>query len=374
MHVAMVTPFPDDLDRPNSAIQVVAAPLVRSLVAMGVQVTILNWRSRADQPYQHPTLPCEVIPLRDHQPGHLTNWLISSRTVRSIVDKLNPDVVHVQGDVELGAALDCPRVLTVHGISWKDEWLLAGPRRYLTVPLLAYTFRKCSKTYKDVVLISPYSREAAVFHPDARLHDIFNPIYDCFYDVPRRPFTPIVLDIAHLSPLKNTMGALHVALRVRESIPDVRFRFAGKWTQTQPGFRHQVEAFCRDRQLYDTVDFLGFKFREELMEEMANAACLFLPSFQENAPLVIAESMAAGLPVAASKVGGIPWMVKEHETGLLFDPHQVDAMADALIALLSDPDRCALMGQTARTYAEKDFRADAVAAQTARVYERAIAG
>lgn len=82
--------------------------------------------------------------------------------------------------------------------------------------------------------------------------------------------------------------------------------------------------------------------------------------------------MAAGLPVLASPIGGIPWMIEEGKAGLLFDPRKQREMADCLIEVLRDPALCERMGQAAREKARRRFRPDVVARETLDVYQQAI--
>jgi glycosyltransferase involved in cell wall biosynthesis len=173
--------------------------------------------------------------------------------------------------------------------------------------------------------------------------------------------------------LKNTLGVVRTAAVLRRTIPGVRFRIAGPWQRNNPACQQTVEQFCKAEKLDDTVTFLGPLSRQAILNELAGAACLFLPSFQENAPMVIAEAMAAGLPVAASNVGGIPWMVTHGKTGLLFDPHRLDDMVECLRRMLVDPAFCGTLGQAAFQEASDRYRADRVAERTLAVYDEAIA-
>lgn len=63
MHVAMVTPFPQDPERPQGAMQVIAVPLIRSLTKLGARVTVINWGSKETGSYTEPSLGCTVVPL-----------------------------------------------------------------------------------------------------------------------------------------------------------------------------------------------------------------------------------------------------------------------------------------------------------------------
>ncbi len=205
------------------------------------------------------------------------------------------------------------------------------------------------------------------------MHDIDNPIEDCFFSVDSVAGDPVVLVVGILHEGKNTLGAIRVAEAVRNRVPNVRFRLAGPWSgRTSETYRQQVLSCHKQHGLESTVDFLGFLDRNRLLEELSRASCLFLPSFQENAPMVIAEAMAAGVPVAASRICGIPYMVEEGKTGFLFDPNDEDEMADRLCDLFASPDLRKQMGQAAKQVAENRFRADRVAKRTIEVYKKAI--
>jgi len=373
MHVAMVTPLPADPGRPSGGVAVGSAVLIRSMVRCGVKVTAIAWGSTRSEPWFDERLECPVIPLSLRHPAFLMNWLVTPGVLKRLVDDVKPDIVHVQDVPEIGGALTCPRVFTMRGYNPRDEWLLGGTRRYVTAPVMALTFWWYKRKYKHVIMISPYSRRVGGWARDACLYDIPNPIEDGFFSVHNERFSPTVLVVGVLSNLKNTLAVVQAAAALRLRFPDMRIRIVGPWRENNPDYRRRVEDLWRKERLQETVHFIGQLTRDQIMAELSRAACLFLPSFQENAPMVIAEAMAAGVPVVASRVGGIPWMVEDGKTGYLFDPHRLDEMVDRLKRLLMDGDLCRQMGQNARQVAEGRFRAEVVAQKTLKVYETALA-
>jgi len=96
------------------------------------------------------------------------------------------------------------------------------------------------------------------------------------------------------------------------------------------------------------VKFLGW--REDIHEIMPVFDLLVLPSLNEGMGRVLVEAMAAGKPVVASEVGGIPDLVKHGETGYLVRPADEKALANGIKKLLNDPERARQMGQRGKEY------------------------
>ena len=111
------------------------------------------------------------------------------------------------------------------------------------------------------------------------------------------------------------------------------------------------------------------------MDELLACADLFLlPSENESFGLAALEAMACGVPVVASNTGGLPEVVTHGDSGYLFAPGDVGAMADAGIELLSDPARWRAVSAAARRVAVERFSATSVVPMYERLYERVVNG
>lgn len=97
-----------------------------------------------------------------------------------------------------------------------------------------------------------------------------------------------------------------------------------------------------------------------------------LPSRSEGLGLVLVEAMAAGRPVVATRVGGVPEVVLHGETGLLVEPGDVDGLAGAIRRLLEEPELAGRLGAAGRERARQLFSAERMADQTAALYEELI--
>jgi starch synthase len=117
----------------------------------------------------------------------------------------------------------------------------------------------------------------------------------------------------------------------------------------------------------------GMLARREVIQLLSHARVFACPSVYEPLGIVNLEAMACGAAVVASRVGGIPEVVADGETGLLVPPDDPDALAGGLNTLVRDPDLAAAMGQRGRARAAAEFDWAAIAAQTAALY-RELAG
>jgi glycosyltransferase involved in cell wall biosynthesis len=93
-----------------------------------------------------------------------------------------------------------------------------------------------------------------------------------------------------------------------------------------------------------------------------------LPSLNEGLPMTVLEAMAASKPVIATRVGAIPSVIKEGETGLLVDPGDADGLRDALARLLSDSDLCQRLGAAGHDWVRRNYTSEAMAMKYRQMY------
>jgi len=132
-------------------------------------------------------------------------------------------------------------------------------------------------------------------------------------------------------------------------------------------------ALARDLGLQGQVTFAGSVSEELLPKYYASCDLLVLPSRDESEGygLVILEAMAAGKPVVGSRVGGIPDVIRDHETGLLVEPNDSPKLAEAITTLLLDDKLRRSMGLAARRFAE-DHDWERVTSEVETVYQEVI--
>jgi glycosyltransferase involved in cell wall biosynthesis len=117
------------------------------------------------------------------------------------------------------------------------------------------------------------------------------------------------------------------------------------------------------------VKFLGW--RDDVAEIMQIFDIFVLPSLNEGMGRVLVEAMAAGKPVVASKVGGIPDLVKDEKTGLLVPPGDEHALANAIMRLANNPSEARRMGAAGKFYCHP-FSLEAMVEQLDHLYDEII--
>ena len=120
------------------------------------------------------------------------------------------------------------------------------------------------------------------------------------------------------------------------------------------------------------VEVIGFIGRDELAQHFRLSSLLVLPTFEDNCPMVILEAMAAGLPVAASRVGGVPDLITPEKDGLMFDPHDPADMRACLERLVREPDTRARFGAAGRVTAQERFHPKVIAAEHLKIYREVM--
>jgi glycosyltransferase involved in cell wall biosynthesis len=165
--------------------------------------------------------------------------------------------------------------------------------------------------------------------------------------------TPLVGVISRLTRLKGLEHFLEAAAIVRSRMPGVRFLVVG---ETSPMDRHYLEELQRYAArcgVADDVIFTGL--RTDVPAVLASLTVSVMPSLNEALSNVVLESMAAGTPTVATRVGGTPEAVLDGVTGVLVPPADSAALADAITHLVKQPQLAVHLGREARARIADQF-------------------
>lgn len=284
-----------------------------------------------------------------------------------------PDVVHGQGvagegllAVRVARRLGVPSVVTVHGRLDKEARLYSDSvRAFLARRVMDRALRGAT----GVVFVSPYGTDELRLRRGARSRVIANAIDDEAFDLSRAKRTQTVLYAGFVGRRKRLQDLVRACSRARRQLPELRLRIAGPVRESD--YAAEVHDEIAAQGMGDAVDLLGPLTPAALRVEYQTAGVLALASEEENAPQVIAEAMATGLPVIATAVGGVGWMLSGGG-GDLVRVGDIAAMEDRVVTLIGDEAAWTEKSRAARRDAER-FRADRVAAETRRLYSDAMA-
>jgi N-acetyl-alpha-D-glucosaminyl L-malate synthase BshA len=263
-----------------------------------------------------------------------------------------------------------PFVTTLHGT---DITLVGLDRSYL--PITRYSIQESD----GVTSISNYLKEKTVESFDVTNAievvtnfvncDVYTPICDETQraDARRRiaaQHEAILMHLSNFRPVKRVVDVVKIFARIAKQIP-AQLVLIGDGPD-----RSAAEWLAHDLGIQSRVHFLGKQ--ERVNELLPLADLLLMPSELESFGLAALEAMACKVPSIATRVGGVPELIDDGETGLLYKVGDVDGMAEGALSLLQAPDRLNAMREAARRTAQKRFCASLVVPQYVRYYEQVL--
>jgi len=178
----------------------------------------------------------------------------------------------------------------------------------------------------------------------------------------------VITIVGRLTPLKGHPYFLKAMAKVVRSKPYIKVRIVGDAPCKKEFYRQELEVLTRHLGLAGHVEFLGR--RKDVPQIMASSDVVVMSSIEPEAfGRVIIEAQAVGVPVVATRVGGIMEVVEDEHTGLLVLPRDTDAMANAVLRLLDDRALARRIVVNARRKLEENFTLAHMAGQTIQVYQ-----
>ena len=336
--------------------------------ALPTRLTQLNERVRFHE------VEMMSYPLFEHQPYTLA--LATKMAKVAETEKLDLLHVHYAIPHSISAILAreslkpnryLPVVTTLHGT---DITLVGADRSYL--PITRYGIVQSD----GVTAISQYLKNATheIFHFD---NITVIPNFVCQHDYSRqsRPelrtsLAPagetLLVHVSNFRPVKRPVDCVEIFSRVLKKGLAARLVMVGDGSE-----RTNAEHRARCLGIYEKCSFVGKQ--PNIVDYLSVSDVLLLPSEQESFGLAALEAMACEVPVIASRVGGLPEVVDDGDTGYLSEVGDVDKMADDAARLVADKELRVAMGRRAREAAVSRYRTDLVIPQYISFYEQVLA-
>lgn len=372
--VAMIADYPDSDHRIDGGVQAVTKYLVDAISAIaGVELTVIGFRQAIldIRVEENPKFVRYHIPYSSL--GTLSGFAKDQKRLNACLATIRPDIVHSQGAGHFGILAQrtvYPTVITIHGILTQEAQYLDQLSRRLRTLLQGWMANfYCIRRATNTILISPYVKTYYGSKLRGRLYHIPNPIDEKFFNVARQESYGRIIFAGRLYALKGISDLISAVAKCSHR-DQVKLIIAGPISDTS--YEDELKRDVLRNDLTDQVEFRGPLRTDEFLAELSTCSCLVLPSYQETAPMVIQEAMAARVPVIASNICGIPYQIRDRKTGLLVTPGDTDQLANLLDELLGDPVLRERLSNAARQQAEEEFQAARIADKTVGVYREII--
>ena len=362
---------------------VVATELGIELAALGHEMHFISYSQpfrlsgRSDGIFYH-EVPVSNYPLFEFPPYDLA---LASR-MAEVAEFYELDLLHVHYAIphsvsallarQMLAACGrrLPFVTTLHGT---DITLVGLDRSYLRIT------RHAIQESDGVTSISNYLKEVTIadFGVDRPIEVISN-FVNCDQYAPvtddeerararghlAKPDEALLIHLSNFRPVKCVVDVVKIFASIAREMP-AQLVLIGDGPD-----RSAAEWLAHDLGINTRVHFLGKQ--EQVNELLPLADLMLMPSQMESFGLAALEAMACKVPSIATRVGGVPELVEDGVTGLLFSPGDVDAMAHAALQLLGDRERLKTMRDAARRAAQKRFCSSLVVPRYVRYYEQVL--
>ena len=333
-HVRIIGPLTRGLDPARYAVEAwflgEEGPLVGALEAAGARVRVVKWRGGRWDPagawrFWSGLRSEEFAIIHQHWGGRSVRWLARAATGAAIVLHLHGRVAEPYGPKPI--LLRARGVDTVIANSHAVAAWVVGMQPQVVYP--------------GVCIPSDDGRESSL----------------------QRIGREIVIGTAgRLVPIKGTLYLVRALAALRPEFSNLRLEIAGAGPE-----RMAIENEVRLLDLQDSVTFLGWQ--TDLASVLVTWDVFVQPSLEEGFGIATLEAMAAGLPVIATAVGGLPELVKDGRTGWLVPPGDSTALAERLRLLLLNPEKRHAMGAAGQARARDSFSIERMVEAISKIYD-----
>jgi len=291
--------------------------------------------------------------------------------ISRLIKRIKPDVVHGSGtDHEYGfiaVKSGLPSVVTVHGP-------MSLIHREFPFPWVSVNrvFAKYEPSILQAAnaVIFPTERIAQFLRHHLRgiTRIIPNAVTSAAFALESSSVTKDVdiIWVGKIYPLKRPHYLLEAIKLLRDEGVPVCARLVGAVSDRD--YFSRIQNYVKDNHLENSVEFLAPLKNEEIIALMKKSKMLVMCSAFENAPMVVAEAQAVGIPVIATNVGGVESMIEHGKTGFLVEKDNLPSLASAIRRILLNQQDIKSVIQNAQAYAKATYEPMIVASKTAEVY------
>lgn len=305
---------------------------------------------------------------------HFSIYYSIPKEVMKLVESLKPDLIHIHGTYPPYSIIplianNYPIVITLHGIVSVESNFSIKSKFLLHNRIYGLLEKQAISKASRLIAVSPSIVEYCLkmgINP-SKVDLIPNGIALDEYEFENKNQTfPSLLYIGRLIKIKGIDILIRALPIIKMSYPQMKLYIAGTGGQS-----NKIKSLVKKMDLTENVVFLGNIFGIEKKSLVSSVDVFVLPSRYDACPIVLLEAMESSKPIVASRVGGIPYLVNDGETGLLFEVGDVNQLANNVLDLLNNEALKLKMGKAGRERANL-FSWNNIADQTIKTYKEVL--
>ncbi|MBS1741498.1 MAG: glycosyltransferase family 4 protein [Bacteroidetes bacterium] len=375
--IVLAIHFPLDIDNIRGGVHSAISNLLKGFASYDIQVRLVSFNTEiSEEKHVQLTDKIDIVYCPEGSlPFHSLNYLVNcGKQVRKHIRLFKPDLIHYEaGDAFLFTKIlglkKIKHLQTIHGIAIAE----ARVAKKLKVKLSSYFNGMIEKVMfpKNIIHLSNYSKRTYENKKTDNDSIIPNAVVSNYFDIPLKKKTDNrLLYVGVIDRNKNILFLLRGLHEMVEKGKPYHVDVLGGFKDMM--FKEEVEWFIEEHKLANYITFHGWVPQSKVIETVTNIDILVVSSNQESLPMVIAECMAAGRVVIASKVGGIPEMVDHGNTGFLVNNKDLNSLVVILDELHNNNERVLSVAANAKSNATEKYHCVSVAGKTIEFYRKIL--
>jgi glycosyltransferase involved in cell wall biosynthesis len=368
------------------------AHLIHTMAYGGIETAVINWLKTIDRSRFEPHLFCFANPGNTEEPfvraateaGFSVTripWsrrkpvFRAARAMAFEVERHGIRILHCHNTYAQLVTIATARFTRVKTITTLYVWGKFGWKRSVLQWLDRFSLRfldrisvHCEATLKETIrrgvpanqlrlLNCGFTAPVVVFDPEERRKRRAQ--------IGAGPADFVLINVARFWPEKAHDVLLQAFRTIHTRRPEARLWIAGVGP-----LEPQIRDLCSKLDLDTAVRFLGF--RADLPELLALADIMVHPSDMEGVPLAVCSGMAAGLPIVASRVGGLLDILRHESSAILVEPRNAPSVSEAVLRMMDEPALRQSLGNAARRFIEEEYSLSAATAKVEAVYREML--
>lgn len=306
-------------------------------------------------------------------PVTITGITIDLYNLIKEVNNIKPDVIHGQmvgapyGIATYFLAKKYPSILTIHTLISQNSTIKMTLKSGIHDVFWKYLEKIELKKIKCLIIVSEHLKSEISSISGSSIFSISNGIQPEWLKIESKFIEGRVLFVGRILPIKGIENLIKSISMIKKEKKEINLHIVGPHLDIE--YFEKLKKLVHELNIEESVYFMGPLFGNRLFQEYSESQVFVLPSHDESNPFVLIEAMASGIPIVATGVGGIPYLIVEGENGYLVKDNDVENLSKKIIYLIDQKDVWNKISKRNREKA-KSYLWSNIARQTTTIYKK----